>query len=163
MDVMYGSLASGSVDAVFFEVPLSGTMVRKAIGTQLASLTDPKNPARIVGRQHLRAVIASTPEIVAASTERAEQMVRMLQRSMQWIRKTPPAKVVEKLAIEDPEQAADIADAIKRLPNLYSPDGRFLDKEIQSTRQFLDASQALLPADFNIHSLIDDRWAQTPR
>jgi NitT/TauT family transport system substrate-binding protein len=163
MDGMYGALASGSVDAVFCEEPLSGTLVRKAIGTQLASLTDPKNPARIVGRQHLRAVIASTPDIVAANPGRAELMVRMLQRSMQWVRKTPPDKVVEKLAIEDPEQAADIADAIKRLPNLYSPDGRFLSKEIDSTRQFLKASQALLPPDFNIHSLIDDRWAQPPR
>lgn len=160
---MYGALASGSVDAVFCEEPLSGTLVRKKIGTQLASLSDPKNPARIVGRQHLRAVIASTPDIVSSSPQRAEKMVRMLQRSMQWIRKTPPDKVVEKLGIEDTEQAADIADAIRRIPNLYSPDGRFEEKEIRSTRQFLQASGAELPAGFDIHSLIDDRWVRKPR
>ncbi len=163
LDGMHGALASGSVDAVFCEEPLSGTLLRKKIGTQLASLSDPKNPARIVGRQHLRAVIASTPDIVSASPLRAEQMVRMLQRSMQWINKTPPAEVVARLGIQDPEQAADIVDAIKRLPNLYSPDGRFEAKEIQSTQQFLEASKASLPPGFNIRSLIDDRWVRKAR
>jgi len=163
MDGMYGALASGSVDAVFCEEPLSGTLVRKKIGTQLASLSDPKNPARIVGRQHLRAVIASTPDIISSSPQRAELMVRMLQRSMQWIRKTPPAEVVAKLGIQDAEQAHDIADAIKRLPNLYSPDGRFENKEIESTRQFLAASAAPIPPGFDIHSLIDDRWVRRAR
>lgn len=160
LDGMHGALASGSVDAVFCEEPLSGTLVRKEIGTLLASLSDPKNPARIVGRQHLRAVIASTPDIVAANPQRAGLMVRMLQRSMQWISKMPPAEVVARLGIEDPEQAADIADAIRRLPNLYSPDGRFEAKEIQSTQQFLAASKASLPPGFDIRSLIDDRWVR---
>jgi NitT/TauT family transport system substrate-binding protein len=160
---MYGALASGAVDAVFCEEPLSGTLVRKQIGTLLASLSDPKNPARIVGRQHLRAVVASTPDIVAASPQRAEQMVRMLQRSMQWIRKTPPEDVVAKLNIQDSDQAADIVDAIRRLPNLYSPDGRFEAKEIKSTSQFLEASRAPLPPGFDIRSLIDDRWTRKAR
>lgn len=163
MDGMYGALASGSVDAVFCEEPLSGTLVRKKIGTQLASLSDPRNPARIVGRLHLRAVIASTPDIVSSNPQRAEQMVRMLQRSMQWIRKTPPDEVVAKLGIQDAEQARDIADAIKRLPNLYSPDGHFEDKEIQSTRQFLEASAAPIPPGFDIRALIDDRWVRRAR
>ena len=163
MDGMYGALASGSVDAVFCEEPLSGTLVRKKIGTQLASLADPRNPAHILGRQHLRAVIASTPDIVSSNPKRAEQMVHMLQRSMQWIRKTPPTEVVAKLGIQDAEQAHDIANAIKRLPNLYSPDGRFGDKEIQSTRQFLDASAVPLPPGFDIRALIDDRWVRGTR
>ena len=90
-------------------------------------------------------------------------MVRMLQQSVQWVRKTPPDQVVEKLAIQDLEQAAGILDALKSFPNLYSPDGRFMNQEINSTRQFLQASQAVLPAGFNIRSLIDDRWVQTPR
>jgi NitT/TauT family transport system substrate-binding protein len=162
-DGMYGALASGSVDAVFCEEPLSGTLIRKKIGTQLASLSDPKNPARIVGRQHLRAVIASTPELVAAQPDRAEKMVRMLQRSMQWIRKTPPHEVVAKLGVQDAEQAHDIADAIKRLPNLYSPNARFDDQEIESTRQFLKASAAPVPPGFDIRSLIDDRWVRGSR
>ena len=160
---MYGALASGSVDAVFCEEPLSGTLVRKEIGTLLASLSDPKNPARIVGRQHLRAVVASTPNIVNADLKRAEQMVRMIQRSIQWVRKTPGDEVVAKLGIQDEELAADIADAIRRLPNMFSPDGRFEEKEISSTRQFLEASRTPLPPGMDIRALIDDRWTRKGR
>lgn len=158
LDGMHGALVSGSVDAVFCEEPLSGTLVRTHVGVMLASLADPNNPARIVGRQHLRAVIASTPEAVAANPTQAELMVKMVQRSLHWVRKTPPRKIVARLGISSPEQAEDIADAIRRVPELYSPDGKFLAREIESTRQFLTASRAPLPADFDIRKLIDDRW-----
>lgn len=163
LDSMHGALASGAVDAVFCEEPLAGTLVRKKIGTLLASLSDPRNPARIVGRQHLRAVIASTPEIVAFNPQRAELMVRMLQRSLHWIHKTPPEAVVAKLNLADAEQARDVVEAIKRLPRLYSPDGRFEDKEIQSTRQFMEASAAPVPPGFDIRTLIEDRWVRGTR
>jgi NitT/TauT family transport system substrate-binding protein len=163
LEGMHGALASGSVDAVFCEEPLSGTLVRKKIGTQLASLSDPKNPDRIVGRQHLRAVLASTPDIVSANSQRAERMVRMLQRSLQWLHKTPPAEVVAKLDIQDAEQAGDIADAIRRLPKLYSSDGRFEASEISSTRQFLAASNPGHPLGLDLRSLIDDRWVRSAR
>lgn len=158
LDGMHGALASGSVDAVFCEEPLSGTLVRTRVGSVLANLADPRNPARIVGRQHLRAVIASTPETVAADPVRAERMVRMLQRSLAWIRRTPPDQVVARLGIASPEQAADIADAIRRIPDLYSPDGAFRTSEVRSTREFIAASRVRLPAGFAIRHLIDDRW-----
>ncbi|MEW6119604.1 MAG: ABC transporter substrate-binding protein [Pseudomonadota bacterium] len=163
MDGMHGALASGSVDAVFCEEPLSGTLVRTKTGTLLASLSDPNNPARFVGRQHLRAVIASTPEAVTANPVHVELMVRMLQRALHWIHRTPPGQVVAKLGIQVPEQAADIADTLRRLPNLYSRDGRFEDSEIRSTRQFLKASRANLPPGFDIRTLIDDRWVRQAR
>lgn len=163
LDSMHGALASGSVDAVFCEEPLAGTLIRKKIGSLLASLSDPKNPARIVGRQHLRAVIASTPEIVAANPQRAELMVRMLQRALAWIHKTPPEAVVERLAFADAEQARDVADAIRRLPGLFSRDGRFHAREIDATRRFLKAAGVPLPAGFDVHTLIDDRWTPKTR
>jgi NitT/TauT family transport system substrate-binding protein len=160
---MHGVLASGAVDAVFCEEPLSGTLVRKKIGAQLASLSDPKNPARIVGHQHLRAVIASTPAIIAARPRRAELMVRMLQRVIRWVATTPAAEVVARLGVKDAELAADIADALRRLPKLFSPDGGFKPEEIESTRQFLVASGASLPPGMDIRTLIDDRWVRQSR
>ncbi|MEW5770267.1 MAG: ABC transporter substrate-binding protein [Pseudomonadota bacterium] len=159
-DGIYGALASGSVDAVFCEEPLSGTLVRKRIGTLLASLSDPANPARFVGQQHLRAVLASTPSVVAGDPRRAELMVRMLQRAMAWVRRTPPAVVAAKLDIKDAELAVDIADALRRMPRLFSPDGRFLESEIRSTRQFIEAARTPMPPGFDIRSLIDDRWVR---
>jgi ABC-type nitrate/sulfonate/bicarbonate transport system substrate-binding protein len=153
-DGMFGALAGGAVDAVFCEEPLSGSLARKRLGTQLASLADPKNPARIVGRQHLRAVIASTAEVLDASPRRAEVMVDMVRRALRWVRSTPPGEVVSRLGISDAQVAEDIIDAMTRLPDMYSADGLFLASEIESTRQFLQASGNPVPTGMDLRSLI---------
>lgn len=160
LDGMRGALVSGSVDAVFCEEPLAGTLARKKIGTQLASLADPNNPAHFVARKHLRVVIASTPERVAANPQRAEQMVRMLQRSLAWMRQNSPEAVVAKLNLPDRELARDLAATMRRTPGLYSTDGRFPDADIEATRQFLEVTGTPLPAGIDIRSLIDDRWVR---
>lgn len=163
LDGMHGALASGSVDAVFCEEPLASTLVRKRIGTLLASLSDAKNPTHFVGRQHFRAVIASTPDIIAADPRRAELMVRLLQRPLAWMHRTPPKAVVARLGFADAEQARDVADALRRLPGLYSRDGRFEAAAIESTRQFLNAPGTPLPAGLDVRALIDECWANRPR
>ncbi len=162
LDGMHGALASGAVDAVFCEEPLAGTLVRRKIGTLLASLSDAKNPARFVGRQHFRAVLASTPALIAADPRRAELMARMLQRSLAWLHRTSPAAVVARLGFTDAQQARDIADALRRLPDLYSRDGRFAAAGIDSTRQFLNAAGIPLPAGLDVRDLIDERWVNAP-
>lgn len=162
LDGMHGALASGAVDAVFCEEPLAGTLVRRKIATPLASLTDAKNPARFIGHQHLRAVLASTPALVAADPQRAELMARMLQRSLAWLHRTPPEAVVARLRFADAAQARDIADTMRRLPGLYSRDGRFATAAIESTRQFLNAAGIALPAGMDVRALIDARWVNKP-
>lgn len=157
LDGMHGALASGSVDAVLCEEPLAGTLVRKGIGTLLANLSDPRNPARIVGRDHVRTVIASTPEIVAANPQRVEQMLRMLRRTLAWMHKQAPEAVVERLGFADAEETRDVAGALRRLPGLFSRDGRFGAHEIAATVEFLKAAVPVAPG-FDIRALIDDRW-----
>ncbi len=157
LDGMRGALASGAVDAVFCEEPLAGTLVRKKIGTQLVSLSDPNYPAHVVGRKHLRAVIASTPEQMAADPQRAERMVRMLQRSLDWMRRNAPEIVVARLGLPDKDLARDLAATMKRLPGLYSTDGSFPQADVEATRQFLDATGTPFPTGVDIRALIDDR------
>ncbi len=163
LDGMHGALASGAVDAVFCEEPLAGTLVRRKIGTLLANLVHAKNPARFIGRQHLRAVLASTPALIAADPRRAELMARMLRRSLAWVRRTPPEAVVARLEFADAEQARDVADAMRRWPGLYSRAGRFAAAEIESTHQFFKTSGISLPAGLDIRALIDERWVNPPQ
>lgn len=163
MEGMYGALASGAVDAVLCEEPLAGTLVRKKIGTLLANLSDPRNPARIVGRQHVRTVIAGTRELVAADPRRVELVMRMLRRALAWIHTQPPETVVERLGFTDAEQARDVVDALRRLPGLFSRDGQFGAREIAATREFLKAAEVPLPSGLDIRALIDDRWVRGGR
>lgn len=162
-DGMFGALAGGTVDALFCEEPLAGSMARKKIGTTLASLADPKNPVRMVGKRHLRAVVASSPEVLDANPRRAELMAGMVRRVLVWVRHAPAREIVERLGIADPELAVDMADALRRLPGLFSPDGRFSAGEIESTRQFLKVAGAPMPAGQDIRALIMDQWIKRAR
>ncbi len=160
LDGMYGSLAGGVVDAVFCEEPLAGTLVRKKIGVRLANLGDPKAPGRAVWANHLRAILAAPRDLLANHPKRAELMIGMLQRSLQWIRTNKPAEIVARLGIQDAELAQDLTDPLKKMPNLYSPDGRFKPAELDATRAFLVASGTPLPANMAITDLIADQWVK---
>lgn len=157
-DGVYGALAGGTVDAVFCEEPYSASLVRQGVGVTLARLNDPRNPVRVTGRDHLRAVIVTTPERVQGQPERVQQMVRMLRRALQWAKDASPQALVERLQIADAAQRADIVDALTRLPTPYSGDGRFAESEIAATRDFLRAVGIALPGSADVKDLIDERW-----
>lgn len=162
-DGMFGALAGGTVDAVFCEEPLAGSIARQKIGTTLASLADPKNPVRMVGQRHLRAVVASSPEVLNANPRRAELMAAMVRRVLAWVRRASAPDMVQRLGIANPEMALDMADALARMPGLYSPDGRFSGAEIESTRQFLKVAGAAMPSGQDIRALIMDQWIRRAR
>lgn len=157
-DGVYGALAGETVDAVFCEEPYSASLVRQGVGVTLARLNDPRNPVRVTGRDHLRAVIVTTPERIRAHPERVERVVRMLRRSLQWTNEATPQALVDRLEIADAAQRADIVDALLRLPPPYSGDGRFSETEIAATRDFLLAVGIALPEDVDVQNLIDARW-----
>ncbi|MBI5040847.1 MAG: ABC transporter substrate-binding protein [Gammaproteobacteria bacterium] len=157
---VYGAMAGETVDAVFVEEPYSASLVRAGLGRVLANLYDPRQSAGIAGKNHLRAVIVTTPERIKANPQRVQTMVRMLRRALQWTSAATPADIVARLAIEDAGQRADIVDALTRLPAQYSPEGDFTAAEIESTREFMRAVGIKLPAGKDIRDLIDDRWVR---
>lgn len=157
-DGVYGALAGATVDAVFCEEPYSASLVRQGVGVTLARLNDPRNPVRVTGRDHLRAVVVTTPKHIRAHPEQVERMVRMLRRSLQWTNEATPEALVDRLEIEDAAQRADLVDALTRLPPPYSGDGRFSEAEIAATRDFLRAVGIALPDSVDVMDLIDARW-----
>lgn len=157
-DGVYGAMAGQTVDAVFCEEPYSASLVRQNLGVTLASLNDPRNPVRVAGRDHLRAVIVTTPQTVREHPGRVERMVRMLRRSLQWTASATPQAIVDRLEIADSAQCADLIDALTRLPTPYSGDGRFSETEIAATRDFMRAVGIALPGGADVKTLIDDRW-----
>jgi NitT/TauT family transport system substrate-binding protein len=153
-------MAGETVDAVFCEEPYSSSLVREGLGVTLASLNDPRNPVGIVGKDHLRAVIVTTPERIAANPERVMNMAKMLQQSLHWVSKATPQQIVDQLQISDANQRGDIIDALERLPAQYSANGGFSESEIEATREFMQAVGLNMPGGADIHTLIDDRWVR---
>ena len=155
---MQGSLVSGMVDAVFCEEPLAGTLVRKKIGLQLASLSEPSALGRVGWAKHIRAVLACPREVVERQPHQIELMTAMLKRSLRWMQQRKAEEIVAKLGVEDAELRQDLINPIKRIPNLFSSDGRFKPAEVEASRQFLAETKVPLPAGMNIQGLIADKW-----
>lgn len=160
---VYGAMASETVDAVFCEEPYSTSLVRAGLGRVLARLSDEDNPLKLAGKQHLRAVVVTTPERINADPERVRVMTQMLRRSLQWIGSNSVADMVTRLDINNADQRQDIIDALTHLPAIYSQDGRFTAAELASTREFLQTIGTSLSAGKTISDLIDDRWIRQDR
>lgn len=162
-EAMLGALAGGVVDALFCEEPLAGALARKQLGHTLASLADPKNPVRMVGQEHLRGVITSTPEYLEAHAESARMMAWMVRSVLRWMQATPVRDIVAHLGLADPEFEEDMRSILIRLPGLFSRDGRFSAGELASTRQFMKVAGITMPNNRDISTLIADRWINQTR
>ncbi|MEO5342013.1 MAG: ABC transporter substrate-binding protein [Gammaproteobacteria bacterium SHHR-1] len=155
---MYGALASGAVDAVFCEEPLSSALLRAGHGQLLASLNDAEQCQNIPARGHLRAVIASTPKTVAAEPQRTRLLIQMLLRALDWMRDKSPRQIIQQLPIPDTSWADDLSAALTRLPSIYSANAAFTEGEIEASRNFLQATGTSLPEGMDLRQLIDGRW-----
>ncbi|MDP3584322.1 MAG: ABC transporter substrate-binding protein [Thiobacillus sp.] len=155
---VHGALAGEVADAVFCEEPNSGALVREGLGVRIASLYDPGNPVQLAGSTHIRAVLAAAPATLEARPQAPRKMVQMLRRALTWIHEVPREQIPLRLGIADAAQRADIVQALGRLPNFYSRDGRFDPAEIASTRLFMKSVGLSMPAGRDIATVIDARW-----
>lgn len=155
-----GALAGNIADAVFCEEPIVSTLVRKGLGVQIASLSDRSSFVDLAGRDHIRSVVTASPSTLANRPESTRKLVQMMKWALQWVHDTPLEQIPQKLGILDVEQHADIVNALKRLPNFYSRDGRFLPREVDATREFMQAVGLLMRDGSDITRLIDERWVR---
>lgn len=160
---VHGALAGEVTDAVFCEEPNSSSLVREGLGVQIASLYDPKAPARLIGSNHIRAVVTAAPSTLDARPDAARKVVLMLRRSLKWIHEVPREQIPLRLGIADAAQRADIVQALARLPNFYSRDGSFDKTELESTRLFMKSVGLTMPDALDITAAIDTRWLRKER
>jgi NitT/TauT family transport system substrate-binding protein len=153
-----GALLSKAADVVFCEEPFSSRAVKQKLGVTLVDLTDPKVAAQIPGLDHVRTAICTTRALVQGQPQKLELFVRMLRRTLVWIQATPAEQVAQRAPAASAEERQEIAALLKKMPGIYSPDGRFVAAQIAETDVFLRAAMPelkLTPAD----SMIDPRWA----
>lgn len=157
-DSISGALISKAADAVVCEEPFSSRAIRSRVGVVLVELTDPKVAARIPGLNHIRTAICTTRTLVQAQPQKLELFVRMLRRTLVWIQSTPPEQVAQRAPVDTSEERHEIAVLLKKMPGIFSPDGRFSMPQIAETDVFLRSAMPTLklaPA----NELIDARWA----
>lgn len=154
-----GALASKAADAVLCEQPFPTRLVRTGLAVSIADLNDPALRKRTPGIGALRSTLVAPRKTLALPeiAQKAEQLVRMLRRTLVWLQTTPAETIASHAHVQNEEERSEIVAILKVSPGVYSPNARFLPEEISATDQFLHAALGnvnLAPA----ASLVDDRW-----
>lgn len=156
-------LKSGAVDAVIGDEPHATHMVTNKIAFPLVHLGDPSMARQYAGAGFLRGALIGRADKLEKDTAKAETMVRIIKRTLNWIATHTPQEFVAALGIVDPEESQKLIAVLTKYPRQYSKDGAFSNKQLRETEIFFIDSQAGNPAaeNFRIDTMIDSRWVGT--
>lgn len=158
-------LLSASADAVMGDEPFASRLLAEKQVFFLANLADPADARRIPGAGFLHAALETRGEMVKNEPQKAEKMVRILRRTLQWMAGHSPEEIIAKLEIRDDEEKRALLGALKKYRRLYSPDGRFSTTQLRETQHFFHATSGDNPAAkaLEIENIIVDRWSGRAR
>jgi NitT/TauT family transport system substrate-binding protein len=155
-----GAFISQAADALFCEQPFPNRLVREGLGVSLLDLSDKRTHAGLAGINALRSVVATRRALLNQpdGQRKAELMVRMVRRTLVWLRAATPQAVAQQASMRSDNERQGIAELLTKTPYIYSADGRFNLQQVQDTDVFLRAAQGDMR--FPVaSSRIDTRWA----
>lgn len=159
-DSQHAALASGAVDAVVADEPFATRLAREKVAFVLADYHDPDTTRRLMGGLFLNAVLGTREDMLKERPEVVEKVVRTVRRSLAWIAGHSAEQMVEALAPAGPEERAALLEVLRQRRNIYTPDGRFSDEQLDSVERFLHATEPSMKArGFRVRSAVEARWA----
>ncbi|NJD35523.1 MAG: ABC transporter substrate-binding protein [Betaproteobacteria bacterium] len=154
-------LADGTADAVMGDEPQASRAVADKIAFPLVHLGDPQTASAIPGAAFLRGALFGREDRIEQDPKKAETMVRVIRRTLEWIASHTPEEVVDMAGIEDPAERKFMLATMRKYPRQYSRDAKFSTRQLQETEIFFHKSQADNSAAqaLKVESMIVDRWA----
>lgn len=154
-------LSSGEADAVMGDEPHATRMVADKTAFVLFHLGNPVTAGKYPGTGFLRGALIGRSDRIAQDSRKTEVMVRILQRTLQWIATHTPEEFAAKLDLKTDQDRTRLAALFRKYPRQYSTDGKFSTAQLKETEVFFQSSQASNPAarSLDIESMINDRWA----
>ena len=154
-------LATGAADAIMADEPHASRMIERQTAFQLLHLGNPDHVRRIPGGGFLRGVVVARSDRIKRDPQRAERMVRILRRTLEWMATHTPEEIIDKAGITDAEERAHFISVLQKYPRQYSRDGKFSTQQLRETGVFFRESQAGDPAAqaLSVESMIVDRWS----
>ena len=155
-----GAFITQAADALFCEQPFPNRLIREGLGVSLLDLSDKRTHAGLAGIGALRSVVAThrAPLNQPEGHRKAELMVRMLRRTLVWLRAATPQAVAHQASMRNDKERQDITELLTKTPYIYSADARFDLQQVQDTDVFLRTTQGDLRFPPAI-SRIESRWA----
>lgn len=151
-------LRSKTADAILGFEPFASRLVDAGLAFVLFNLGDPADAGRVPGAGLLQAALQTRSDVLQEAPHKAEKMVAMVRRTLQWIASHTREELVAALGMEDAEARAWVLKLLRRYPRLYSPDGRFSEHQMRETALFYDANEGS-ERPMTPDKLIEARWA----
>lgn len=154
-------LRTGAVDAVIGDEPHASRMIEDKIAFPLLHLGNADTMRQYAGAGFLRGALIGRKDRLDSDPKKSEVMVRIIQRTLQWMATHTPEEVVGKLGIGTTDEHSRLVALLKQYPRQYSLDGKFSTRQLTETEIFFIDSQVANPAaeSFRIESMVVDRWA----
>ena len=151
-------MRSKSADAILGFEPYASRLRDAGLVYFLFNLGNPADAASVPGGELLQASLETRSDILRDAPHKAEKMVAVIRRTLQWMASHTPEQIVETLQIADAEARASLLKSLRQYPRLYSPDGKLSDRQMRETSRFYAATEgATRPV--VLENMIDARWA----
>ena len=159
-DSQHAALASGTVDAIMGDEPFATRLIKEKVAFALADFHDLGQTRKLMGGLFLNGQLCTRDDFIASKPDLVGKVVRTITRTLVWIHTHSAQDIVSSLALEDGPERRAWLDVLAEHKNIYSPDGKFVPDEINTTNRFLHAVETGdAVAALDLSSIVNSRWA----
>jgi NitT/TauT family transport system substrate-binding protein len=156
----HAALASGTVDAIMADEPFASRLVQEKVAFVLADFHDQDAVRKLLGGPFLNGVLATRDDVIASQPMLVEKMVKVLKRTLVWMHARSAAEMTDAMNPSTPQERAALLAVLKARKNIYSPDGIISTEQVETVQRFVRATEQTAAAQaFNLHGMVDARWA----
>ena len=154
-------ILSGTADAVMGDEPFASRLLNDGKVFFLANLAEPATLKSIKGAHFLHASLVTRSDIIDTEPHKVEKMVRMLSKTLGWIRDHSAEEIVDRLDISDPNERSSLLATLAKYHRIYTSDGRFSTSQLKETELFFHTTSAGDPGaeSLRIEQMVNDLWA----
>jgi NitT/TauT family transport system substrate-binding protein len=147
-------------DAIVSEEPFGLRLEQEGLAFPLLRIGHPGEADTLPGAGFLRGTLIAQRNLVEVQPQLAEQMVRVVRRTLSWLHGRSSQSVVDALGLSGAEALAFLS-MLDSYPRLFSSDGRFSQSQLEQTLVFFREGAGHSPESmrFQLAPTVIDRWA----
>ncbi|MFZ2540988.1 MAG: ABC transporter substrate-binding protein [Gallionella sp.] len=133
------ALSSGTVDAIMADEPFASELAAEGKVVILADMYSPQQSKKLLGSTIVRAALATREDVYVRHPETVNKIMRMFDRSLQWIARHSPQELTDILADQPgfiPEQRKLLTDILQRNRGMFPSQITWDTQAVATTEQF---------------------------
>ena len=151
-------ILSKGADAILGDEPFASRLRDAGQVFFLVNLAHPADAERIPGAGFLHAAVETRSDVIRNTPQKAEKMVAVVKRTLAWMASHTPEEIVAALDIDDAAERRSLLQSLRQYKRLYSPDGKFSDRQIRETDIFYASTEGN-GRRVTLGNMVEDRWA----